>query len=135
MVDDDVVSHTPTNPNVGENDPDLNLNEDATPLSPRIERLMKRLTTFVQQTFEHRKHDIEKGKEKELGGLSKPKSERVSFKSFRSSGATEFTGLSDPVIVVQWLQNTEKVFRISRVMNEDKANYASAMLTERALTW
>lgn len=137
MADGDAVSHTPTNPDVGENDPDLNLNEDDTPLSPRGERLMKRLTTFIQQTFEQHKHDKEKekGKEKELGDSSKPKSERVSFKNFRSSGATEFSGLSDPVIAMQWIQNTEKVFRISRVLNEDKVNYGSAMLTDRALNW
>ncbi|KAJ9557756.1 hypothetical protein OSB04_012370 [Centaurea solstitialis] len=104
MSEGDAASHSPPNPDGGENDRDLNLDEDDTPLSPRGERLMKRLTTFVQQTFEH-------------------------------SGATEFNGLSDPVIAVQWIQNTEKVFRISRVLNEDKVNYASAMLTERALTW
>ncbi|XP_024990613.1 uncharacterized protein LOC112524903 [Cynara cardunculus var. scolymus] len=104
MSDGDAASHTPPNPDDGENNPDPNLNEDDTPLSPRGERLMKRLLTFVQQTFEH-------------------------------GGATEFTGLSDPVTTVQWIQNTEKVFRISRVLNEDKVNFASAMLTKRALTW
>ncbi|KAJ9553074.1 hypothetical protein OSB04_017119 [Centaurea solstitialis] len=104
MSEGDAASHSPPNPDGGENDRDLNLDEDDTPLSPHGERLTKRLSTFVQQTFEH-------------------------------SGATEFNGLSDPVIVVQWIQNTEKVFRISRVLNEDKVNYASAMLTDRALTW
>ncbi|KAJ9539086.1 hypothetical protein OSB04_031819 [Centaurea solstitialis] len=117
----DAASHSPPNPDGGETDRDLNLDEDDTPLSPRGERLMKRLTTF--------------GKEKVLVNSTKSKSERVLFKNFRSSGATEFNGLSDPVIAVQWIQNTEKVFRISRVLNEDKVNYASAMLTERALTW
>ncbi|XP_024965953.1 uncharacterized protein LOC112506162 [Cynara cardunculus var. scolymus] len=96
---------------------------------------MKRLSTFVEQTFKQFKHDTGKGKDKVLGDSSIAKSERVSFKNFRSGGVTEFTGLSDPVTAVQWVQNTEKVFRISRVLNEDKVNYASAMLTERALTW
>ncbi|KAJ9546759.1 hypothetical protein OSB04_019302 [Centaurea solstitialis] len=135
MSKGDAASHSPPNPDGGENDRDLNLDEDDTPLSPRGERLMKRLTTFVQQTFEQFKHDTGKGKEKVLVDSTKSKSERVSFKNFRSSSATEFNGLSDPVIAVQWIQNTEKVFRISRVLNEDKVNYASAMLTERALTW
>ncbi|KAJ9556951.1 hypothetical protein OSB04_011565 [Centaurea solstitialis] len=135
MSEGDAASHSPPNPDGGENDRDLNLDEDDTPLSPRGERLMKRLTTFVQQTFEQFKHDTGKGKEKVLGDSTKSKSERISFKNFHSSSATEFNGLSDPVIAVQWIQNTEKVFRISRVLNEDKVNYASAMLTEHALTW
>ncbi|KAJ9546760.1 hypothetical protein OSB04_019303 [Centaurea solstitialis] len=101
MSKGDAASHSPPNPDCGENDRDLNLDEDDTPLSPRGERLMKRLTTFVQQTFEQFKHDMGKGKEKVLVDSTKSKSERVS--------ATEFNGLSDPVIAVQWIQNTEKV--------------------------
>ncbi|KAJ9561903.1 hypothetical protein OSB04_007063 [Centaurea solstitialis] len=44
------------------------------------------------------------------GEVSKPKPDRVLFKSFRSSGATEYTGQSDPVLAMQWVQNTEKFF-------------------------
>ena len=32
---------------------------------------------------------------------AKPKTDRVSFKTFRSSGATEYTGQSDPVLAMQ----------------------------------
>ncbi|KAJ9566939.1 hypothetical protein OSB04_002905 [Centaurea solstitialis] len=97
MSEGDAASHSPPNPDGGENDRDLNLDEDDTPLSPRGERLMKRLTTFVQQTFEQFKHDTGKGQEKVLVDSTKSKSERVSFKNFRSSGTTEFNGLSDPL--------------------------------------
>ncbi|XP_024963866.1 uncharacterized protein LOC112504146 [Cynara cardunculus var. scolymus] len=146
MADDDVASHTPTNlvashtptnPVVGDHDPNQGQHDDETPLSPRGEQLMKKLTTVIQQTFEQHKNEIgkDKGKEKDSSELSRPRSERVSFKAFRSSGAIEFTGITDPVIAVQWIQNTEKVFRIAHVANEDKAIYASAMLTERALVW
>lgn len=139
MADGDAASHTHSNPDVGEN-VTIPLNDEETSLSPRGERLMKRLTTFIQQAMEQQKYDVEKqvndkGKEKVTGGTSKPKTDRASFKAFRSSGATEFTGFADPVVAIQWLQNTEKVFRITRVWDEDKVNYATAMFTDRALTW
>ncbi|KAJ9561908.1 LOW QUALITY PROTEIN: hypothetical protein OSB04_007068 [Centaurea solstitialis] len=66
--------------------------------------------------------------------VSKPKPDRVSFMSFRSSGATEYTGQSDPVLAMQWVQNTEKVFRTIRVSDEDKMRYASAMLTDLSIS-
>ncbi|XP_023744753.1 uncharacterized protein LOC111892905 [Lactuca sativa] len=56
-----------------------------------------------------------------------------SFKTFKSSGATEFSGVLNPIVVLTWIQNTEKVFRISHVNNEDKDNYASAMLVGEVL--
>ena len=67
--------------------------------------------------------------------VPKPKTDRPSFKTFRSSGATEFSGQTDPVLAMQWVENTEKVFRVAYVLEEDKVRYATATLTDRALTW
>ena len=152
MADDDTASHTPPDLNIGEDAPKFPLNDDESPLSPRTERMMKHLTTFVQSALEQQRHDIErrmselrgplstlkptdKGKEKVTGDSSKLKTDWVSFKVFRGCGAIEFTGHTDPVEALQWLQNTEKVFRISRVWDEDKVSYATAMFADRALTW
>jgi len=82
VFDGDAASHTPPDPNVGENNPDPNWNEDDTLLSPRGERLMKRLSIFVQQTFEQFKHDTGNGKEKVLGDSSKAKSDGSRLKTF-----------------------------------------------------
>ncbi|XP_024964727.1 uncharacterized protein LOC112505013 [Cynara cardunculus var. scolymus] len=38
-------------------------------------------------------------------------------------------------MAMQWIQNTEKVFQITKVLDSDKVKYASAMLIERALVW
>ncbi|XP_024964672.1 uncharacterized protein LOC112504948 [Cynara cardunculus var. scolymus] len=71
----------------------------------------------------------------EVGDALKPKSDRISFKTFRSCGAIEYAGQSDLEMAMQWIQNTEKVFRITEVLDSDKVKYASAMLIERALVW
>ncbi|KAL7592625.1 uncharacterized protein LOC111893563 [Lactuca sativa] len=122
-------SHTP---DVGG---DLHLNEGDTPISPREARLLDKLTGVIRQTLEQHKRDSDKGKEKATGESSREKAKRPSFKTFKSSGAIEFLGVLDPIVVLTWIQNTEKVFRISHVVNEDKANYASAMLIGEALVW
>ncbi|KAJ9562456.1 hypothetical protein OSB04_007616 [Centaurea solstitialis] len=78
MSDHDVHgSHTPTNPDVGEHNSDLNVDDETShphlradspfeedvPLTPRGEQLMKRVTDFVRQALsEQRKEDIMKGK-------------------------------------------------------------------------
>ncbi|XP_024961993.1 uncharacterized protein LOC112502334 [Cynara cardunculus var. scolymus] len=71
---------------------------------------MKRVTDFVRQVLnEHQKEDIVKGK-------------RVD---------------TDPIVAIEWLLNTEKVFRISKVSKEDKyetqfnmkAHFASRFVT------
>jgi hypothetical protein len=142
MADGDEASHTPSNDHVGENTPPLEIHDDEAPMSPRSERLMQRMTLLLQQTLAQQRHDDKKsrddkskGKEKETGDTSKPKTERVSFKTFRSSGATEFFGKIDPLEALEWIQNTEKVFRITRVLDDDKVNYATTMFKSRALTW
>ena len=106
-----------------------------TPVSPREERLLGKLTGVIRQTLEEHKKNGDKGKEKATGESSKGEVKRPSFKDFKSSGATEFSGVLNPIIVLTWIQNTEKVFHISHVDNEDKANYASAMLIGEALVW
>ncbi|KAJ9544983.1 LOW QUALITY PROTEIN: hypothetical protein OSB04_024690 [Centaurea solstitialis] len=84
-----------TKPDVGENDRDLNLDEDDTPLSPRGERLMKRLTTVVQQTFEQFKHDT--GKERAptwwdttFESLTENERESLSWESFKTRFFEQF---------------------------------------------
>ncbi|XP_024963243.1 uncharacterized protein LOC112503433 [Cynara cardunculus var. scolymus] len=97
---------------------------------------MKRVTDFVRQVLnEHRKEDIVKGKRVDTGAISQPKSTQTSFKTFKTSGATEFNGVSDPIVAIEWLLNTKKVFRISKVSEEDKVNYATAMFMSSALIW
>ncbi|KAJ9537587.1 hypothetical protein OSB04_030320 [Centaurea solstitialis] len=142
MADGDEASHTPVNDNVGDNNPHLEINDDEAPMSPRSERLMQRMTLLLQQTLAQQRHDDKKvgddkskGKEKETGDTSKPKTDRVSFKNFRSSGVTEFFGKVDPLEALEWIRNTEKVFRITRVLDDDKVNFATALFKSRALTW
>ncbi|XP_024976277.1 uncharacterized protein LOC112514178 [Cynara cardunculus var. scolymus] len=112
MANGDEASHTPCNDNIGENAPHLEIYDDEAPMSPRSER-----------------------KEKETGDTSKPKTDRVPFKTFRGSGATEFFGKVDPLEAREWILNTEKVFRISRVLCDDKVNYLTTMFKSRALIW
>ena len=152
MSDHDEASHTPPDPNVGENILGNASNNQDAPISPRTERLMKHMTDQLQIALEQQRHEFEKRltEEREHNNGPKPddkgkgpinddvprtKTERVSFKTFRSSGATEYTGQSDPVLAMQWIQNTEKVFRITRIPNHDKVIYASAMFIDRALVW
>ncbi|KAL7597342.1 hypothetical protein Lser_V15G29562 [Lactuca serriola] len=47
----------------------------------------------------------------------------------------EFLGVPNPIVVLTWIQNTEKVFRVSYVVNEEKANYAFAMLIGDDVVW
>ena len=141
MADGDEASHTPSNDNVRENAPHLEIYDDEAPMSPRSERLMQRMTLLIQQTLAQQQHDDRKseddkskGKEKETTDTSKPKTDRVSFKTFRGSGGTEFFGKVDPLEALEWILNTE-VFRITRVLCDDKVNYATAMFKSRALIW
>ncbi|KAL7604659.1 hypothetical protein Lser_V15G18212 [Lactuca serriola] len=125
-----VSRHTP---NVGgDPHPDDEVN---TSVSPREERLVDKLTGVIRKTLEEHKKVSDKGKEKATGESSKGEAKRSSFKTFKSNGATEFSGVLNLIVVFTWIQNTEKVFRISHVINEDKANYASAMLIGEALVW
>ncbi|XP_024965837.1 uncharacterized protein LOC112506041 [Cynara cardunculus var. scolymus] len=142
MADGDEASHTPSNNNVGENAPHLDIYDDEAPMSPRSKRLMQRMTLLIQQTLAQQLHDDRKseddkskGKEKETADTSKPKTDRVSFKTFRGSGATEFFGKVDPLEALEWILNTEKVFRITRVLSDDKVNYTTTMFKSRALIW
>ncbi|KAJ9542499.1 hypothetical protein OSB04_029005 [Centaurea solstitialis] len=153
------ASHDQSIPNVDGNDSGNTRHDEEVPTSPRTERLMKMmadqmksLTDQMRAALEEQRKEFEKRLEEHnptnalkqddkgkrpivTDEVSKPKPDRVSFKSFRSSGATEYTGQSDPVLAMQWVQNTEKVFRTIRVSDEDKVRYASAMLTNRALVW
>ncbi|KAJ9547558.1 hypothetical protein OSB04_020101 [Centaurea solstitialis] len=153
------ASHDQSIPNVGGNDSGNTRHDEDVPTSPRTERLMKMMadqmksltdqmraaleeqkTEFENKLEEHKPTNALKQDDKGKRSIwtdevSKPKPDRVSFKSFRSSGATEYTGQSDPILAMQWVQNTEKVFRTIRVSDEDKVRYASAMLTDRALVW
>ncbi|KAJ9567039.1 hypothetical protein OSB04_003005 [Centaurea solstitialis] len=153
------ASHDQSIPNVGGNDSGNTRHDEDVPTSPRTERLMKMmadqmksLTDQMRAALEEQRKEFEKKLEEHnptnalkpddkgkrpivTDEVPKPKLDRVSFKSFRSSGATEYTGQSDPVLAMQWVQNTEKVFRTIRVSDEDKVRYASAMLTDRALVW
>ena len=124
-----VNSHTPDMG--GEPQPD----EVNTPVSPREERLLGKLTGVIRQTLEEHKKNGDKGKEKAIGESSTGEAKCPTFKTFKSSGATELSGVFNPIIVLTWIQIIEKVFRILHVVNEDKANYASAMLIGEALVW
>lgn len=146
--------------NVGENNPTVNINasggagnNENPALSPRTERLLKLLDDRLTTALERQRQEMERRFEEErnqnnppepndrgkqlngAGDAPKPKTDRVSFKTFRSSGATEYAGQLDPVLAMQWIQNTEKVFRITEVLDKDKVKYASAMLVEGALIW
>ncbi|XP_023754690.1 uncharacterized protein LOC111903138 [Lactuca sativa] len=90
---------------------------------------------YPDETLEEHKKNSDKGKEKATGACSKGEAKRPSFKTFKSNGATEFSGVVNPIVVLTWIQNTEKVFRIAHVVHEEKANYTSAMLIEKALVW
>ena len=70
MADDDTASHTPPDLNIGEDAPKFPLNDDESPLSPRTERMMKHLTTFVQSALEQQRHDIERSMSELRGPLS-----------------------------------------------------------------
>ncbi|KAJ9557278.1 hypothetical protein OSB04_011892 [Centaurea solstitialis] len=153
------ASHDQSIPNVGGDDSSNTRHDKEVPTSPRTERLMKMmadqmksLTDQMRAALEEQRKEFEKKLEEHnptnalkpddkgkrpivTDEVPKPKLDRVLFKSFRSSGATEYTGQSDPVLAMQWVQNTEKVFRTIRVHDEDKLRYASAMLTDRALVW
>ncbi|KAJ9544516.1 hypothetical protein OSB04_024223 [Centaurea solstitialis] len=127
MSDHDIhASDTPTNPDGGEHNSDLNVDdetshphlradslvEEDSHLTPRGEQLMKRVTDFVRQALsEQRKEDIMKGKRVDTGATSQIKSTQTSFKTFKTSGATEFNGVSDPIVAIEWLLNTEKSLR------------------------
>ncbi|KAJ9557277.1 hypothetical protein OSB04_011891 [Centaurea solstitialis] len=137
MADDDAASHTPTNPHMGEND--LEASHDQSIPNTRV-ALEEQRKEFEKKLEEYNPTNAPKPDDKGkrpivTDEVPKPKLDRVSFKSFRSSGATEYTGQSDPVLAMQWVQNTEKVFRTIRIHDEDKLRYASAMLTDRALVW
>ncbi|KAJ9544953.1 hypothetical protein OSB04_024660 [Centaurea solstitialis] len=138
MADGQEASHTSLNRSVGRNASPPPNQEDGAPVIDA--RLVEQIALVVQQTLAQQRHDdaqkdAEKAKTVEVGGTSKAKYDRVSYKMFRSSGAIEFNGVVDPLVALQWLQNTEKVFRITRVLDEDQVNYATAMFTDRALTW
>ena len=124
-----VISHTPY---VGG---DPHLDEVHTPVSPREERIVDKLTVVTRQTLEEYKKNSDKGKEKATGESSKGEAKCPSFKTFKSNGATEFSSVLNPIVVLTWIPNTEKVFRISHVVSEDKANYASTMFIGEALVW
>ncbi|KAJ9544190.1 hypothetical protein OSB04_023897 [Centaurea solstitialis] len=118
MADGQEASHTSSNRSVGRTASPPPNQEDGAP-----------------QRHDDAQKDAEKAKTVEAGGTSKAKSNRVSYKTFQSSGTIEFNGVVDPIVALQWLQNTEKVFRITCVLDEDQVNYATAMFTDRALTW
>ncbi|XP_052627736.1 uncharacterized protein LOC128134251 [Lactuca sativa] len=124
-----VSSHTP---DVGG---DPHPDEVNTPVSLREERLVDKLTSVIQQTLEEHKKNSDKGKEKATKESSKGEVKCPSFKTFKSNGATKFSGVLNPIVVLTWIQDTKKVFCIPHVVNEDKANYAFAMLIGEALVW
>ncbi|XP_052619793.1 uncharacterized protein LOC128126098 [Lactuca sativa] len=124
-----VSSHTPKVG--GDPQPD----EVNTPVSPREVRLVDKLTGVIRQTLEEHKKNNDNGKEEATGESSREMTRHPSFKTFKSSGATEFSGFLNPIVVLTWIQNIEKVLCISHVDNEDTANYAPAMLTGEALVW
>ncbi|XP_024971936.1 uncharacterized protein LOC112510818 [Cynara cardunculus var. scolymus] len=109
--------------NVGENNPTLNINapegaeNDENPaLSPFLERQRQEMEQRFEE--EHNQNNPmepdNRGKHlNEVGDAPKPKSDQVSFKTFKSCGATEYAGQSDPELAMQWIQNTEKVFQIT----------------------
>ncbi|KAJ9564588.1 hypothetical protein OSB04_000554 [Centaurea solstitialis] len=127
-------------------------NEDEGQLSPRTERLLKIMNDQTRSALQEQRIEFERkllevqnpvnAKKQDAEGpkpvnddVPNPKSDRPFFKTFRSSGATEFSGQTDPVLAMQWVENTEKVFRVVYVREEDKVRYATATLTDRALTW
>lgn len=127
-------------------------NDDEAQLSPRTERLLKIMNDQTRAALREQRLEFERklsevqnpvnaenqdaqGPKPLNDDVLKPKSDRPSFKTFRSSGATEFSGQTDPILAMQWVENTEKVFRVVYVREEDKVRYATATLTDRALTW
>ncbi|XP_023732608.1 uncharacterized protein LOC111880411 [Lactuca sativa] len=111
-----VSSHTPE---VGG---DRHLDEAETPLSPREStgRIIIKAKRKLLENLQEKRRDI-------------PLSKRL--RAVDSEHSTEFAGVLNPIVVLTWIQNTEKVFRISHVDNEDKANYAFAILVDEALVW
>ena len=60
-----------------------------TPVSPREERILGKLTGVIRQTLEEHKKSGDKIKEKAHGESSKGEMKHSSFKDFKSSGASE----------------------------------------------
>ncbi|XP_023731121.1 uncharacterized protein LOC111878871 [Lactuca sativa] len=88
---------------------------------------------MAKQTLKEQKKNGDKGKEKDTRESSGEKARHPSFKTFKSSSVTEFSDVLNPIVVLTWIQNTEKVFCVSHVDNEDKAIYASVMVIGEAL--
>ncbi|TLX70119.1 retrotransposon gag domain-containing protein, partial [Labilibacter sediminis] len=129
-------------------DPNHGVNQNSQPQSPtpvdqsnhddpiiaREEQMMIKVQDIVRNAFEeYRKENKDKGKGKVEEEGSKVKG--VSFKTFRASGATEFSGSANPVDALEWVENTESVFRIAHVAERDESVYAAALLKGKALTW
>ena len=81
------ASHTPE---VGG---DPRPDEGDTPVSPREVRIMDKVTGVIRQALEEHKKNGDKGNEKVTGEPSKAETRHPSFKTFKSSGATEFSGV------------------------------------------
>ena len=71
---------------------------------------MGKLTGVIRQTLEENKKNGDKGKEKVTGESSKGETRRPSFKTFKSNGATEFSDVLNPIVVLTWIQNSEKYY-------------------------
>ena len=106
------------------------------PSSPHEDRLIDKFRGVVRKELEqNRNKGKNKGKKKSKCGAYRKNDIVVPFKDFKKCGATEFTGVIDPVVAQLWIENTEKVFRIAHVAKNDETVYASALLTKHALTW
>ncbi|KAI3746259.1 hypothetical protein L6452_08685 [Arctium lappa] len=58
-----------------------------------------------------------------------------SFKSFLCSRPPEFSGTTNPVACMNWIQNVEMAFELSECGDSQRAKFSSQLLRGEALTW
>nr|XP_017239592.1 PREDICTED: uncharacterized protein LOC108212378 [Daucus carota subsp. sativus] len=94
-----------------------------------MQLLQQQASNMVQQQQQHIQHQQERQQQPqgvELVGT---------FKSFQSVKPPEFEGSPNPFKARAWLKEIEKAFRLAKVKEEDKTNYASYFLKNEANYW
>ncbi|KAI3677500.1 hypothetical protein L6452_36764 [Arctium lappa] len=75
------------------------------------------------------------GTEEHAIRAEKKKEGGCSFKSFLCSRAPEFSGTTDPLACMKWIQEVEMAFEASECADTQRVKFASQILRGDALTW
>lgn len=107
-----------------------NQNDTGNPTMNHIMQLLQQqAANMVQQQQQHMQHQQERQQQPQG---TEPAG---TFKSFQTAKPPEFEGSPDPIKARAWLKEIEKAFKLAKVRDEDKADYASYFLKNEANYW